>query len=51
MEYIEEFVTITINCKKYRTADFLRQLANAIESEENDNLHFENCNGSADVIY
>ena len=47
----EEFVTIHISCREFHLADFLRNLANTIEEEEHDNLHFENENGYADVIY
>jgi len=49
---MEEYITIHISCKEFHTADLLRQLANAIEEqEEGGNLHFENENGYADVIY
>ena len=49
---MNEYITIHISCKEFYTADFLRQLANAIEEqEENENLHFENENGYADVMY
>ena len=49
---MEEYLTINISCKEFHTADFLRQLANTIEEqEESGNLHFETENGYADVIY
>lgn len=46
-----EWNTIHIACKADFTPDFLRQLANTIESQaERDNLHFETENGYADVM-
>ena len=46
-----EWNTIHISCKADFTPDFLRQLANAIEmQEEKDNLHLETENGYADVM-
>ena len=47
-----EYITINIRCNEFYTADFLRQLANTIESQEEDGgLVFENENGHAEVIY
>lgn len=47
-----EYITINIRCDEYRTADFLRQLANTIEeTEEDGGFVFENENGYAEVIY
>lgn len=47
-----EYITINIKCNEFYTADFLRQLANTIESQEEEGgLVFENENGYAEVIY
>ena len=49
---MNEYITIHISCKEFHTADFLRQLANTIEEQEEDGgLVFENENGYAEVIY
>ena len=51
-DIMEEYITIHISCKEFHTADFLRQLANTIEEQEEcENIHFENENGYADVMY
>lgn len=48
---MNEYITISIRCDEFHTADFLRQLANTIEEQEEDGgLVFENENGYADVM-
>lgn len=48
---MEEYITINIKCDEFHTADFLRQLANTIESQEEDGgFVFETENGYAEVI-
>ena len=48
---MEQYLTIHVSCKATACADFLRNLANAIEANgEYENLHMENENGYADVI-
>ena len=46
---MEEQVHITIHCDVYHTADFLRKLANEIESSENEETDFETAHGIAEV--
>lgn len=49
---MEEQVTIRITADTYFTPDFLRQLANEIEAqEEQDDFVFETANGIAEVSY
>ena len=48
---MEEQVHINIHCDVYHTADFLRQLANEIESGENEPTVFETVHGCAEVIF
>lgn len=46
------YTTIHISCDADYAPDFLRQLANTIESEEEqDNIRFETENGYAEVMY
>lgn len=46
---MEEQVHITIHCDVNYSADFLRQLANEIESCENEETDFETAHGIAEV--
>ena len=48
---MRESIRINIVCEEFHVADFLRQLANTIEEQEEcENIHFENENGYADVM-
>ena len=49
---MKENIRINIVCEEFHVADFLRQLANTIESQEEDGgFVFEDENGYAEVIY
>jgi len=50
---MSKLVKITIQTEQYKTADFLRELANRIEESETPDelISFKTPNGNADIVW